>query len=118
MENSQKDRGIAGSLFEDEVAGLFVRMGYHVDKNARLLGRTGMLHDVDIYFQAGGYKFLVECKTHFTRDNILSAYGKITDLNFDHAFLITRKLPEIMMEYAKQFNLTPIVLDPLKMNVI
>jgi hypothetical protein len=105
------EKNVEGKLFEDKVAELLARMGFTAYRNKHLLGRSGQSHQVDFYFQSGGQEFVVECKSRFLREHILSIYGKITDLDIDHVFVVTRNLPFDMMEYSKRFNLTPIVLE-------
>jgi len=111
MEADRGSRNQPGQMLEDEVAKLFTKMHYNIYRNVSLTGRSGQCHQVDLFFEYCGHTFIVECKTSFLRANVLSIYGMITDLDIDHVFLITRKLPMDMMEYSKRFNLTPIVLE-------
>lgn len=95
---------------EDHVGRLIESMGYRFSRDARLQGRSGLHHRPDFTFEVRGKKFIVECKTHFSRKDVLSVYGKATDLDVSHVFLVSYRFPELGV-YRKAFDLTLLVLQ-------
>lgn len=98
---------------EERVENILDSMGYRVLRNAKLKGRSGLYHRPDLTFEANGRHFIVECKTRFTREDIMSVYGKATDLDVSHVFLVGCRFPEIEV-HQKRFDLTLLVLEESK----
>ena len=102
-----------GTVLEERVENIIRSLGYNVSRNKRLKGRSGLYHRPDLTFEVNGKQFIVECKTRFTRERIMSVYGKATDLDVSHVFLVGYDFPEIEV-YKKRFDLSLLVIDENK----
>ena len=109
MNNKNTGKSVERQL-EDHVGRLIKSMGYTVSSNPRLRGRSGLHHRPDFMFEVKGKKFIVECKTHFFRQDVLSVYGMATDLDVSHVFLVGYRFPELEV-YEKAFDLTLLILQ-------
>ena len=95
---------------EYRVSRLIGSMGYRVYRNPKLQGRSGLHHEPDIMFEVEGKKFIVECKTFFSRRDVLAVYGKATDLDVSHVFLVGHRFPQLEVQ-EKTFDLTLLILQ-------
>jgi restriction endonuclease Mrr len=90
---NQAERVKIGSEFECIVAQLYSKMGYDAETKKKIIGRSGVEYEVDIYLERGKKKAIVECKYKYYGGVSLGEVAlfllKMDDVDIKDGFFVT-----------------------------
>ena len=85
-----------GRKFEELIANLFRSRGYEVRHDIKMVGRSGVEHQIDIYAEYKAplhtSRIIVECKSYsapIDKDVVMKLISVVNDLGVDRGILIT-----------------------------
>lgn len=85
-----------GLALEELVAGIFRAKGYYVKHNIKLVGRSGVEHQIDVYAEYKAplhtSRIIVECKSYdkpIDKDIVMKLIHEVEDLGVDKGILVT-----------------------------
>lgn len=91
--NSTYEKGVE---LEKLVAKLFRAKGYYVKHNVKLIGRSGVKHQIDVYAEYRAplhtSKIIIECKAYdkpINKDVVMKLINEVNDLGVDRGILVT-----------------------------
>jgi len=81
-----------GHLFEDVVERFFQQLGYKVEKNAKIRGYSGAVHEIDVLISKHGVNGVVEVKNYdkpIPKDWVMKASNVAKDIGATEVYVVS-----------------------------
>lgn len=103
----------SGREFENLVANLYEKMGYRIEKNKLIKGKSKAFHEIDVYASKGLLRkkeVIVECKyresdSQVEKDALATALMKSDDLSIENIHIVTNScFNESTKQIAREYG--------------
>jgi len=116
---NQAERIRVGSEFECFVAQLYSKDGWDAETKKRMVGKSGVEYEVDVYLERGRKKAIVECKYKdyggVSIAEVALLMLKMDDIDIKDGIIVTNSvMPESASLVAKRYGLLYVDGDELK----
>jgi len=130
-----------GRKFEQAVASLYERMGFDVEANKLMEGKSGACHEIDLYCSDRGKKVAVECKCkdrvekadiavfilklddlkikegHVVAESQFSGNAALTAKTYNINLLDGKELSNLFRKYGIEYSFSSHSTDPLSYTI-
>ena len=96
MMSAMSDSYQKGLKLEDRITRLFKANGYDAKHNVKMMGRSGVMHQVDVYAEYKAplhvSRIIIECKSYdkpIDKDIVMKLIHEVDDLGVDRGILVT-----------------------------
>jgi len=116
---SHAERVRIGSEFECFVAQLYSKMGYNAETKKKMVGKSGVEYEVDVYLERGKKKSIAECKYKnyggVSIAEVALLILKMDDIDIKEGIIVTNSaMPEPASLVAKHYGVPYIDDEQLK----